>query len=339
MRIFHLCPRTTLGREAAVVATCLFGLCLTPLSTEKTRAQQAAFSRPLTAEQRHILDRAGEILAKASVSESERAVRLQVLKAVLTGVAIRPDDDYPEMRNPKYWTLSNDVFVLTSGCTPVDAISDLWGDHENDGVPIPRIRCYKYSSLALVQGHIQYFRETKNAAGLAVLNRLLGRRMIPQGLPNSGDDLLWKRRYGSDHLLPGDQVWVDNPFFERGRTLLRQQAYEQLLREGQSPAEATEAARTSTDALIAGEEGSNVFCLGDDKLIRGGFFPLPALPCSVPAGRERHRAPRAGLHAHDFYACPLPGAHDRRQLQRPGVPAQTRHRCVRRISRFAASAR
>lgn len=205
------------------------------------------------------------------MSESERAVRLQVLKAVLTGVAIRPDDDYPEMRNPKYWTLTNDVFVLTSGCTPVDAISDLWGDHENDGVPIPRIRCYKYSSLALVQGHIQYFRETKNAAGLAVLNRLLGRRMIPQGLPNSGDDLLWKRRYGSDHLLPGDQVWVDNPFFERGRTLLRQQAYEQLLREGQSPAEATEAARTSTDALIAGEEGSNVFCLGDDKLIRGAF--------------------------------------------------------------------
>ena len=121
-------------------------------------------------------------------------MRLQVLKATLTGTVIRPDDDYPEMRNPKHWTLSNDAFVVAPESTPVEAIADLWVVHENDGVPIPRIRCYKYSSLVLIEGYIQYFRETGNAAGLAALNRLIGHRTIPQGLPNGGDDLLWKRR-------------------------------------------------------------------------------------------------------------------------------------------------
>jgi hypothetical protein len=268
MRIFHSRPLATIGRTAAfaISISSLFGFC-----SMRLFAQPCSVAHSLTAEQQHILARAREILVKAGVNESEREVRLQVIKAVLTGAVIRPDDDYPEMRNPKFWTLSNDVFVLTPGIAPVDAISDLWAVHEKDGVPIPRIRCYKYSSLALVQGHIQYLRETGNTAGLAELNRLLGRRTIPQGLPNGGDDLLWKRRNGGDGLLPGDQAWVDNPFFERGRKLLRQEAYEQLLREGRPAADAIAEAKNSTDDLIAGEEGSNVFYLGDDKLMRGAF--------------------------------------------------------------------
>ncbi len=268
MRKIHSRPLANVGRTAAFVISIasFIAFCSMPLL-----AQPCSVTRTLSTDQQHILARAREILVKAGVSESEREVRLQVVKAVLTGAAIRPDDDYPEMRNPKFWTLSNDVFVLSPGIAPVNAISDLWAVHANDGVPIPRIRCYKYSSLALVQGHIQYLRETGNTAGLAELNRLLGRRTIPQGLPNGGDGLLWKRRNGGDHLLPGDQAWVDNPYFERGRKLLRQDAYEQLLREGRSPADATAEAKNSTDDLIAGEEGSNVFYLGDDKLMRGAF--------------------------------------------------------------------
>ena len=173
------------------------------------------------------------------------------------------------MRNPKHWTLSNDAFVVAPESTPVEAIADLWVVHENDGVPIPRIRCYKYSSLILIEGYIQYFRETGNTAGLAALNRLIGHRTIPHGLPNGGDDLLWKRRLGSDSLLPGDQVWFDNPFFERGRELIREEIYQQAIREGKSPEEAAASADASTESLIAGEEGSNVFCLGDEKFIRG----------------------------------------------------------------------
>ena len=144
------------------------------------------------------------------------------------------------MRNPKFWTLSNDVFVLSPGIAPVDAISDLWAVHANDGVPIPRIRCYKYSSLALVQGHIQYLRETGNTAGLAETQPPAGPGgPFPKDCPTAATCLLWKRRNGGDHLLPGDQAWVDNPYSSAGRKLLREDAYEQLLREGRSPADAT----------------------------------------------------------------------------------------------------
>ena len=113
-------------------------------------------------------------------------MRLQVIKAVLTGTVIRPDDDYPEMRNPKHWRLVNDVFVVAPGSTPVEAITDLWAQHENDGVPIPRIRCRKYSSLILIQGHIRYFREQGNAAGLAALDRTdQGADRSPRGYPTA----------------------------------------------------------------------------------------------------------------------------------------------------------
>ena len=225
--------------------------------------------RQLTADQQRILARAKEILKTSGRSESEQAVRLQIVKAVLTGCVIRPDDDYPEARNPNYWTLINDCFFVAPGKLPVDAISDLWVVHDNDGTPIPRIRCFKYSTLALIQGHIQNFRDTGNAAGLAALNRLMGNQLIPQGLPNSGDDLLWKRRVGNDNLLPGDQVWVDNPFFDRGRELIRKDYYRQEIRDGKAPEQAVVDAASATEALCAGEEGSNVFYLGDDKLMRG----------------------------------------------------------------------
>lgn len=231
--------------------------------------RQTGSSLHLTTDQERILARAREILKKAAPSEAEQEVRLQVLKAALTGTAIRPSDDYPEMRNPKHWTLSNDAFVVAAESTPVEAIADLWVAHENDGVPIPRIRCSKYSSLILVQGYIQYFRETGNAAGLAALNRLIGRRIIPQELPNGGNDLLWRRRLESGNLLPGDQAWFDNPFFERGRKLIREEKYQRAIREGSSPEEAAASADAVAESLTAGEEGSNVFYLGDDQFIRG----------------------------------------------------------------------
>jgi len=248
---------------------------LTTFSAMPLPAQQLAMTRqvgpllPLAPDQERVLSRAREILKKTVLNEAEREVRLQVVKATLTGTVIRPDDDYPEMRNPRHWTLSNDTFVVAAASTPVEAIADLWAVHENDGVPIPRIRCFKYTTLLLIQGYIQYFRETSNTAGLAALNRLIGHRAIPQGLPNCGDDLLWRRRLGGGNLLPGDQVWFENPFFESGRELIQQEMYQQAIREGKSPDAADASSRASTAALIAGEEGSNVFFLGDDKYIRG----------------------------------------------------------------------
>ena len=275
MRLIYLCPRTTAGRTPAAMFFWLVALCAMAVPGQQVvLPRQTGSSIPLTTDQERILARARELLKNSALSETEREVRLQVLNAVLTGTVIRPDDDYPEMRNPQHWRLVNDVFVVAPGSTPVEAIADLWAPHENDGVPIPRIRCYKYSSLILIEGHIQYFRETGNATGLAALDWLLSQRIIPEGLPNGGDGLLWKRHQESSRLLPGDQVWFDNPFFERGRELIRQEAYQQAIRESRRPAEAAAAAAAFTDSLIAGEEGSNVFCLGDDRFVRDDRIQL-----------------------------------------------------------------
>jgi hypothetical protein len=250
-------------------------LWLMVLGAARSPGQQVALPRPmgsslqLTTDQERIVARSREILAKTARSDAEREVRLQVLIAALTGTVIRPSDDYPEMRNPKHWRLSDNAFIVSPESTPVEAIADLWVVHENDGVPIPRIRCYKYSSLILIEGYVQYFRKTGNTAGLAALNRLIGQRTISGGLPNRGEDLLWKRRRESNTLLPGDQVWFENPFFERGRELIREEYYQQAIRAGKPPKDAAASADASTDSLTAGEEGSNVFCLGDEKFVRG----------------------------------------------------------------------
>ena len=265
---------------------------LMALAANQATAQQAASLqigpyRQLTADQQRIVARAREILKHSGRSESEQAVRLEVVKAVLTGYVIRPDDDYPEARNPKYWTLINDCFFVAPGKLPADAISDLWVVHDHDGTPIPRIRCFKYSTLVLIQGQIQNLRDTGNAAGLEALNRLMGNQLIPQGLPNGGDDLLWKRRTGNENLLPGDQVWVDNPFFDRGRELIRKDYYRQEIREGKAPDQAAVDAAASTEALCAGEEGSNVFCLGDDKLVRGAASLSRLARVAIRAGDSK----------------------------------------------------
>jgi hypothetical protein len=272
----------------AAVFLGLIALCaVSALGQQAATFHQLGPYRKLTADQERILARAREILKSSGRSESEQAVRLQVIKAVLSGGVIRPDDDYPEARNPKYWTLVNDCFFVAPGESPADAISDLWVVHDHDGVPIPRIRCFKYSTLALIQGHIQNFRDTGNTAGLEALNRLMSHRLIPQGLPNGGDNLLWKRRLGNDNLLPGDQVWVDNPFFDRGRELIRKEYYRQEIREGKAPEQAVVDAANSTEALCAGEEGSNVFCLGDDKVIRGATSLSRLARVALPPGEKR----------------------------------------------------
>jgi hypothetical protein len=297
MRSIHTCSRVVVRCVPAVMFLWLLVLCAARLP-----GQQVALPRPrdsslqLTADQERIVARAREILVKAARSDAEREVRLQILIAALTGTVIRPSDDYPEMRNPKHWRLSDDAFIVSPDSTPVEAIADLWVVHENGGVPIPRIRCNKYSSLILIQGYIQYFRETSNTAGLDALNRLIGQRTIPHGLPNGGEDLLWKRRLGSGSLLPGDQVWFENPFFERGRELIREDYYQQAIRTGKPPKDAAASADASTESLTAGEEGSNVFCLGDEKFVRGADSLLRLFRDSF----RRHDSESATAHEQVF---------------------------------------
>ncbi|MDO7713708.1 MAG: DUF1150 domain-containing protein, partial [Pirellulales bacterium] len=188
-------------------------------TTSNALTRQTHSGLPLSTSSQGILTRADAILGQEDISSDERHLRLEIVRAVMTGTVIRPSDDSPEMRNPAYWVLENDCFVVAPGIQPVEAIEDLWVLHGADGTPIPRIRCLKYTTLILVQGFIQYFRTTGNADGIDAMNDFLGRKVIPDELPNKGYDILWKRHYETDRLLPGDQVWFDNPFFERGREL------------------------------------------------------------------------------------------------------------------------
>ncbi len=216
-----------------------------------------------------ILDRAEALLRGVEMSDAERSVRLHVVRAALTGTVIRPSDDSPEARNPRFWILVNDRFVVAPGIAPVDAIDDLWVMHGTDGVPVPRIRCLKYTTLVLIRGIIQHLRETGDSTALEALNGFLSRRVIPEDLPHRGDGVLWRRHFDADRLLPGDQVWFDNPFFRSGRELFRERFQQEALHQGQSPADAAEWARKRAEATTAGEEGSNAFYLGDDQFILG----------------------------------------------------------------------
>ena len=167
---------------------------------------------PLSPANQTLLERAKAILGQKDISSSERQVRLEIVRAVMTGTVIRPSDDSPEMRNPAYWILENDCFVVAPGIKPVEAIEDLWTLHGADGTPVPRIRCLKYTTLIMIKGIVQYFRATGNTDGIDAMNQFLGHKVIPDELPSKGYDILWKRHYETDRLLPGDQVWFDNPF-------------------------------------------------------------------------------------------------------------------------------
>ena len=246
---------------------------------------------PLTTAGETILARAAAILGGVEMPEGERQVRLQVVKAALTGTVIRPSDDSPEMRNPAYWILVNDRFVVAPGMSPADAISDLWILHGPDGIPVPRIRCLKYTTLVLIQGIILHFRETDNPDGLAALDRIIGRRVIPQELPNRGDNILWRRHFDPADLLPGDQVWFDNPFFDRGRELYRQRYHQDALHAGKSPDAATAEARARAEAMTAGEEGSNAFYLGDGRFILGADSLVRAFRGPLRAGTPEFQPP------------------------------------------------
>jgi hypothetical protein len=222
-----------------------------------------------TPEQQQLLAKAREILKKTTLPLGEQEVRLRILDAALAGTVITPDDENPQVRNPKYWTTSKGSFVPAPGCTACEAISDLWIVHDNDGVPVPRIWCYKYSVLIVAKGYIQYFRDTGNRAGLAALDDLIGHGNFPNDLPGDSDRLLWTKRLGSDRLLPGDQVWFENPYFERGQEYIRQEAFREATAAGKSAEEAAAAAKDTAIANSAGEEGSNIFYLGDERFVRG----------------------------------------------------------------------
>lgn len=265
-------------------------------ATTPTSSFRQSSGLPLSEEGKAILARSEVILGQQPISEGERRVRLEVIQAALTGTVIRPSDDSPEMRNPAYWLLMHDRFVLAPGVSPVDAIEDLWVLHGGDGIPVPRIRCLKYTTLILIKGIIQYLRATKNNKGIQALNEFIGRKVIPEELPNKGYDILWKRHFDVGCLLPGDQVWFDNPFFDRGRDLFRERFQQEALNAGKTEDEAISWARIRAKAMTAGEEGSNAFYVGDEHFLLGA----DSLVRSFRGGLFRNESDRPSPHRQVF---------------------------------------
>ena len=275
----------------------------------------------LTRQERQILDNAARILRQSSLSDAEQQVRLNVVEAVLTGTVAVPDDDNPEIRNPNLWTLTERGYVVAGGSTAVETIADLWIVHDNDGVPVPRVWCYKYSSLVMAKAFIQYFQDTENDVGLAAVNDLIGHKVFPTDLPNEGEGVLWKKRRGNANLLPGDQVWFENPYFDRGRALIRQRAYENAISDGRSAVEAATMAEKAADIAAVGEEGSNVFYLGDNQVARAHLRGA-GISRQFPDGKSRDGPRlRTDIHEENLHDSTIPTAYHRRVLYGAGLHA------------------
>ncbi len=159
-----------------------------------------------------LLDVARDELQSADLPEKEIELRLKIVKNVATVKAYFPRAyrGRPEMRNPKYWT-HDDEGSYVPRRKPSDAIKDLWRTTSG-------IRCHKLSTLVMLKGLI----DVADAKQLAELDSMLRGKVIPNDLPDEGIGTLFDAPdpeegeiFQNEEFLPGDEVWFDNPYFER----------------------------------------------------------------------------------------------------------------------------
>jgi hypothetical protein len=177
-------------------------------------------------------------LHTAGLSEKEIQVRLRVVANAATVKAYYPHagGTRPEARNQKHWELNQDGSYIPRG-RPTQAVRDLWTTESG-------IRCAKLSALVMIKAMIDVADENR----LAELDDMLRGKVIPNELPQKGIGTLFdkpKPRNGdifqTAELLPGDEVWFENPYFDRP-TRLEQRRY-------------------------VGQEGHHVFYVGGDKVM------------------------------------------------------------------------
>ncbi len=185
----------------------------------------SAFCSPIVAQsentvnqrrERDSLDQLLEVakaeLTKAKLSAAEVRLRLAIVKNVATVKSYFPhaDGGRPEMRNTKYWMENDDGYFVPRG-KPTEAIKDLWRTTSG-------IRCHKLSTLVMLKGLI----DISDDAQLARLDEQLRGKVIPTDLTDEGigEFFEWQREddgYSNDgqSFLAGDEVWFDNPYFDR----------------------------------------------------------------------------------------------------------------------------
>jgi hypothetical protein len=158
-----------------------------------------------------LLDAARDELQAAELSEKEVELRLKIVEDVATVKAYFPPvGGRPEMRNPKYW-VQDDEGSYVPRHKPSDAIRDLWRTTSG-------IRCHKLSTLVMLKGLI----DVADAKQLAELDDMLRDKVIPNDLEDEGIGTLFESPdpeegeiFQDDEFLPGDEVWFDNPYFEK----------------------------------------------------------------------------------------------------------------------------
>jgi hypothetical protein len=218
-----------------------------------------------------LLDVAREELRSAGLSEKEIRVRLKIVENVATVKAYYPHahGSRPETRNPKHWVLNRDGLYVPRG-SPTEAIRDLWRTESG-------IRCRKLAMLVMIKALI----DEADQGRLAELDDMLRGKVIPNGLPEEGIGTLFEKPEPKDgeifqaaELLPGDEVWFENPYFDRLSRTLRQR--------------------------YVGQEGHHVFYIGAGKVMdmysrkplsleefRGTFLRWNSV--RIVAERERHK--------------------------------------------------
>jgi hypothetical protein len=185
-----------------------------------------------------LLDAAREELQAARLSEKQIQLRLKIVENVATLKAYYPhaDGGRPETRNSQYWKLNEEGSYIPRG-SATQAIRDLWRTESG-------IRCAKLSALVLIKAMI----DVADAKRIAELDDMFQGKVIPNELPKKGVGTLFERPepkngeiYETDELLAGDQVWFENPYFERLSRSLRRR--------------------------YVGQEGHHVFYIGGGKVM------------------------------------------------------------------------
>jgi hypothetical protein len=141
-----------------------------------TRAEQPKESNKTSLPQ--LLRVAREELQAAKLPEREIQLRLKVVENVATVKAYFPraDGGRPEMRNPKYWTASDEGSYIPRG-KPTDSIKDLWQTTSG-------IRCRKLSSLVMLKSLI----DVADSKQLSKMDELLSGKVIPNDLRSKGSE-------------------------------------------------------------------------------------------------------------------------------------------------------
>lgn len=178
------------------------------------------------------ISRARGILEAAGVNADTIKLRIGILTN-----SMKTQVGFGDYRSPLHWGVNSDNKYVSSN--PLAAINDLWSGKR--GSSKQKIQCNKYSKIIILKTYIDLAMPSQRLR----MQAALANKSLPNDLPNGGDGLIFTREergapgFKIEDLLPGDQVWFINPFYDK------------------LPA------NIANEERFEGEQGSNVFYLGD----------------------------------------------------------------------------